>query len=61
MAKININNLDEFEDDYEVYEKFTKSNRKKSKGREDFLESQGQSYDGRKSDTYISKRTKARS
>ena len=61
MGKININNLDSFEDDYEVYEKFTKSNRKKSSNKQDFLESSGQSYDGRKSDSYISKRTKARS
>lgn len=60
MGKININNLDEFEDDYEMYEKFTKSNRKKSRSKEDFLESQGQSFNGRKSDTFISQRTKAR-
>ena len=60
MGKININNLDEFEDDYEMYEKFTKSNRKKSRSNEDFLESQGQSFNGRKGDTFISQRTKAR-
>lgn len=60
MGKININNLDSFEDDYEVYEKFTKSNRKKSKSTEDVLEPSGQSYDGRKRDSYISQRTKAR-
>lgn len=60
MGKININNLDEFEDDYEMYEKFTKSNRKKSRSKEDFLESQGQSFNGRKGDTFISQRTKAR-
>lgn len=61
MGKININSLDEYEDDYKVYEKFTKSNRKQSSNKQDFLESQGQSYDGRKSDSYISKRTKSRS
>ena len=60
MGKININELDSFEDDYEVYEKFTKSNRKKSHNDEDFLQSQGQSFGGRKSDSYISERTKAR-
>jgi len=60
MGKININDLDTFEDDYEVYEKFTKSNRKKSKSTEDVLEPSGQSYGGRKRDSYISQRTKAR-
>ena len=60
MGKININDLDAFEDDYEVYEKFTKSNRKKSRSKEDFFEPQGQSFGGRKSDSYISERTKAR-
>jgi len=60
MGKININDLDTFEDDYEVYEKFTKSNRKKSRNEEDILQSPRQSYDGRKGDSYISQRTKAR-
>jgi len=60
MGKININALDAFEDDYEVYEKITKSNRKKTKSKEDFLESQGESFGGRKGDSYISQRTKAR-
>ncbi len=60
MGKININTLDEFEDDYEVYEKFTKSNRKQSSNDKDVLESPGESYGGRKRDSYISKRTKAR-
>ena len=61
MGKININDLDSFEEDYTIYEKFTKSNRKKSRSKEDFFEPQGQSFDGRKSDSFISKRTKARS
>ena len=60
MGKINIHDLDTFEDDYEVYEKFTKSNRKKSRNEDDLLESQRQSFGGRKSDSYISERTKAR-
>lgn len=60
MGKININNLDEFEDDYKVYEKFTKSSRKTNSNSQDFLESQGESFDGRKGDSYISQRTKAR-
>ena len=60
MGKININDLAAFEDDYEVYEKFTKSNRKKGRSKEDLLEPQGQSFGGRKSDSYISQRTKAR-
>ena len=61
MGKININDLDSFEEDYTIYEKFTKSNRKKSRSKEDFFAPQGQSFDGRKSDSYISKRTKSRS
>jgi len=60
MGKININELDTFEDDYEVYEKFTKSSRKKTSNEEDILESQGKFVRGRKSDSYISQRTKAR-
>ena len=60
MGKININELDSFEDDYEVYEKFTKSSRKKSRNEEDLLKSYGQSFDGRKGDSFISQRTKAR-
>ena len=60
MGKINVNQLDEFAEDYEVYEKFTKSNRKKSHNDEDFFQSQGQSFRGRKGDSYISERTKAR-
>ena len=59
MAKININQLD-WEEESAGYEKFTKSNRKKSRNDEDFLQSQGQSFGGRKSNSYISERTKAR-
>jgi hypothetical protein len=59
MAKININHLD-WEDEAVGYEKFKKSNRKKAYNEEDFLESQGKSRRGRKSDSYISQRTKAR-
>ena len=60
MGKINVNQLDEFAEDYEVYEKFTKSNRKKSRNEEDILQPQGQSFGGRKGNSYISERTKAR-
>jgi len=60
MGKINVNQLDEYAEDYEVYEKFTKSNRKKSRNEEDLLESQGEFGRGRKGDSYISQRTKAR-
>ena len=60
MGKIDLNKLDDYVDGHERYEKFTKSNRKKTKSKEDFLESQGESFGGRKSDSYISQRTKAR-
>lgn len=59
MAKININQID-WENEIAGYEKFTKSSRKKSYTEEDILESQGESVRRRKSDSYISKRTKAR-
>lgn len=60
MGKINIHDLDSFEDDYEVYEKFAKSNRKKTRNEEDLFESQRQSFNGRKGDSFISQRTKSR-
>jgi hypothetical protein len=60
MGKININTLDEFEDDYEVYEKFTKSNRKTTDYEENFLQSQGKSVGGRTVDSYIGRQKKAR-
>mgnify|MGYP000223797508 CR=1 FL=1 len=47
--------------DYTTYEKFTKSNRKQGRTKDDLFEPSGQSFDGRKSDSFISKRTKARS
>lgn len=59
MAKININQLD-WEEESAGYEKFTKSNRKKTRNEEDILQSQGKSGRGRKSDSYITQRTKAR-
>jgi hypothetical protein len=61
MGKININDLDTYEEDYNTYEKFTKSNRKQGRTKDDLFEPSGQSFDGRKSDSFISKRTKARS
>lgn len=59
MAKININNID-WEEESAGYEKFTKSNRKKTRNEEDILQSQGKSGHGRKSDSFISQRAKAR-
>ena len=59
MAKININHLD-WEEESAGYEKFTKANTKKTYNEEDLLQSQGKSGRGRKSDSYISQRTKAR-
>jgi hypothetical protein len=60
MGKINVNQLDEYAEDYEVYEKFTKSNRKKTRNEEDILQLQGKSGRGRKGDSHITQRTKAR-
>ena len=60
MGKVNINDLNLFEDEYETYEKFTKSNRKKTRNEEDILQSQGKSGRGRKGDSHITQRTKAR-
>jgi hypothetical protein len=60
MGKVNINDLTFFEDEYETYEKFTKSNRKKTRNEEDILQSQGKSGRGRKGDSHITQRTKAR-
>ena len=61
MGKYRISHdYDEY-DDYETYEKFTKSNRKQSRNEDDAFESQGESPKRRKSDSYISKRTKGRS
>jgi len=59
MAKININQID-WEEESAGYEKFTKTNRKKTYNEEDLLQSQGKSGRGRKSGSYISQRTKAR-
>jgi hypothetical protein len=59
MAKININSID-WEEEAAGYEKFTKSNRKKTPNEEDILQSQGKFGRGRKGDSFISQRTKAR-
>lgn len=61
MGKINLNSFDWEEDNYETYEKFGKSNRKKSHTEEDLLNIQGKSGRGRKGDSYITQRTKGRS
>ena len=59
MGKININTLD-YEDESFEYEAFTKRNKKKVNHEEDVFESQGEPPRGRKGDSYISRRTKAR-
>lgn len=59
MAKININQID-WENEVAGYEKFKKSNRKKVYNEDDPLQSQGEFARGRKGDSYISQRTKAR-
>ena len=59
MAKVNINQID-LEEEVAGYEKFKKSNRKQSYNEEDVLQSQGKSGRGRKGDSYISQRRKAR-
>jgi len=61
MGKLNLNSFDWEEDNYETYEKFGKSNRKKSHNEEDLLNIQGKSCRGRKGDSYITQRTKGRS
>ena len=59
MAKINVNNIN-WEEESAGYEKFTKSNRKKTSHEEDIFQSQGKFGRGRKGDSFISQRTKAR-
>jgi len=59
MGKVNMNQID-WENEVAGYEKIKKSNRKKTYNEEDSFESQGKSGRGRKGDSYISKRTKAR-
>jgi len=59
MAKVNINSID-WEEESAGYEKFTKANRKQTYNEEDILQSQGKLGRGRKSDSFISQRTKAR-
>ena len=61
MVKIDIRSIDIEEEEYEIYEKFTKRNRKQSIDEGDFQQSQGKSGRGRKGDSYITQRTKGRS
>ena len=58
MGKIDIRSIDFEEEEYEIYEKFTKRNRKQSIDEGDFQQSQGKSGRGRKGDSYITQRTK---
>jgi hypothetical protein len=58
MAKLNVNQFDFSEIQHAGYEKFKP--KKKNKVKEDILESSGKSDRGGKSDSHISKRTKAR-
>lgn len=59
MAKINVNSIN-WEEESAGYEKFTKSNRKKTSNEEDIFQSQRKSGRERKGDSYISQRTKSR-
>ena len=61
MGKIDIRSIDFEEEEYEIYEKFTKRNRKQSIDEGDLQQSQGKSGRGRKGDSYITQRTKGRS
>ena len=61
MGKIDIRSIDFEEEEYEIYEKFTKRNRKQSIDEGDFQQSQGKSGRGRKGDSFITQRTKGRS
>ena len=61
MGKIDIRSIDFEEEEYEIYEKFTKRNRKQSIDEGDFQQSQGKSGRGRNGDSYITQRTKGRS
>ena len=61
MGKIDIRSIDFEEEEYEIYEKFTKRNRKQSIDEGDFQQSQGKSGRWRKGDSYITTRTKGRS
>ena len=61
MGKIDIRSIDFEEEEYEIYEKFTKRNRKQSFDEGDLQQSQGKSGRGRKGDSFITQRTKGRS
>ena len=61
MGKIDIRSVNFEDEDYEIYEKFTKRNRKQNFDEGNFQQSQGKAGRGRKGDSYITQRTKGRS